>query len=440
MIIEATHLKQGELNLYNSTELKKLITGISTDYVFIYTQDCPIHWEEYGQERMLQVIENTNAAMVYANRYKLSEGSKKAFPVNDYQLGSVRDDFDFGTVLLYRTSVLKQTVSRIENNLLYSALYALRLRASLSSSFIHINEYLYTEAEAEPSDDKHFAYVNPRNREVQIEMEEVFTSYLKEIKAFLEPKFKDVNLEEGVFPVEASVIIPVLNREHTIGDAIRSVLTQETSFPFNIIVVDNHSSDKTGEIIKDMAAEDSRILHIIPSSDSLGIGGCWNEAVLSQYCGRFAIQLDSDDLYIDNSVLERIVKAFYEQRCPMVVGSYKIVDFSLNELPPGLIDHKEWTEDNGRNNALRINGLGAPRAFYTPLVREIKFPNVSYGEDYAMGLAVSRDYRIGRIYEPLYLCRRWEGNTDAALSVERTNFNNHYKDSLRTFEILARQS
>ena len=157
---------------------------------------------------------------------------------------------------------------------------------------------------------------------------------------------------------------------------------------------------------------------------------------MDEHCGRFAIQLDSDDLYINHHVLQRIVDTFHEHQCAMVIGSYKMVNFKLEEIPPGIIDHKEWTPDNGRNNALRVNGLGAPRAFYTPLLRQIRIPNVSYGEDYATALAISREYRI---YEPLYLCRRWEGNSDADLNIQRVNANNYYKDKIRMIEILARQ-
>jgi glycosyltransferase involved in cell wall biosynthesis len=204
-------------------------------------------------------------------------------------------------------------------------------------------------------------------------------------------------------------------------------------------VIDNHSTDGTTEMTSKFTETDDRVVHIIPERNDLGIGGCWNEGIFHEKCGKFAIQLDSDDLYIDNNVISRVVETFYGQKCAMVVGSYKMVNFNLEELPPGLIDHKEWTPGNGRNNALRINGLGAPRAFYTPVIRRIRVPNVSYGEDYAVGLAISRHYQIGRIYEPLYLCRRWEGNTDAALDINRANANNLYKDRLRTIELLARK-
>lgn len=236
------------------------------------------------------------------------------------------------------------------------------------------------------------------------------------------------------------MIIPVKNRVKTIDDAIRSVLGQETGFRYNIIVVDNHSDDGTTELLQQLSAQHPELIHYIPPRHDLGIGGCWNEAVMHPSCGKFAVQLDSDDLYIDSRVLETIVRNFYAQNCAMLVGSYRMVNFKLEEIPPGIIDHREWTPENGHNNALRINGLGAPRAFYTPVIRELKFPNVSYGEDYAVGLAISGEYRIGRIYEPLYLCRRWDENSDASLDIQRLNTYNSYKDKLRTLEIAKRIS
>lgn len=437
---EAAYIKQGEANLLKASVLKQTIDGMDADYVFIQCCDGIIEWLPYGKERMLQVARDTGAGMVYADRYKLINGQKHAYPCNDYLLGSVRDDFDFGPVLLYRTSILKQILPSIDDSLLFSALYALRLNASLHTEFVHIREYLYSEKEEDTrsSGEKQFDYVDPKRREVQLEMEAQCTGFLKDISAYLYPSFEEIDISQGSFPVEASVIIPVKNREKTIAQAVESALKQKTSFPFNVIVVDNHSTDGTTSILQEI--QDERLIHHIPASNDLAIGGCWNEGIMHPACGRFAVQLDSDDLYIDHSVLQKIVDAFYDQSCPMLVGSYKIVDYQLEDIPPGLIDHREWTPDNGRNNALRINGLGAPRAFYTPLVRKLKFPNVSYGEDYAMGLAISRRYVIGRIYEPLYLCRRWEGNTDAALDVHKTNANNLYKDQLRSIEILARKN
>jgi glycosyltransferase involved in cell wall biosynthesis len=336
---------------------------------------------------------------------------------------------------------LKQAITQVDVRYKYAALYALRLNASLISRFIHLNEYLYTEQEKDTrlSGEKMFDYVDPRNREVQIEMELACTNYLKKAGGYLKPEFQTIDLQEGNFPTEASVIIPVKNREKTIEDAVRSALKQQTTFPYNVIVIDNHSTDHTTVILRQLAAEDSRLIHVIPQSAGLNIGGCRNEAIMHPECGRFAVQLDSDDLYINDKVLAKIVFAFYEQNTPMVIGSYQTVNFQLEEILPGLIDHCEWTPENGRNNALRINGLGAPRAFYTPLLRKIKFPNTNYGEDYAMALALSRNYQIGRIYESLYLCRRWEDNTDNALDIFKTNEHNHYKDSLRTIELISRR-
>lgn len=441
MDTHATHIKNGEFNLQQSSVLREIITKISTEYTFIYLHSDPIEWSEYGMQRMLQIADDTGSGMVYADHYKTIDKQEHPHPVNDYQEGSLRDDFDFGSVLLYRTSVLKQAVSGIDKNYQFAALYDLRLKASVLSDFIHVNEFLYTEMEKDfrLSGEKNFDYVNPRNREVQIEMEEACTEYLKSIEAYLEPQFQSVNFSENHFPVEASIIIPVKNREKTIENAIDSALKQQTDFPFNVLVVDNYSSDGTSEIIHKKASEDQRLIPITPQRKDLGIGGCWNEAIMHPQCGKFAIQLDSDDLYTNEHTLQKIVSAFYEQKCGMVIGSYQMVNFKLEEIPPGIIDHREWTPENGRNNALRINGLGAPRAFYTPLLRQLKLPNTSYGEDYAIGLAISRKYQIGRIYEPLYLCRRWEGNSDAALEIAKVNQHNHYKDFLRTIEIKARK-
>ena len=381
--------------------------------------------------------------MVYADHYKTIKGERTPHPVIDYQLGSVRDDFDFGSLLMFRTDYLKRAINEIEAEKEYqhSALYALRLALSRYGELTHIREFLYTETEIDlrKSGEKQFDYVDPRNRQVQIEREEVFTRHLKKIGAYLKPSMMTVDLKEGEFSHEASIIIPVRNRARTINDAIRSVLEQETSFPFNLIIIDNHSTDGTSEIIEQYK-NDNRVIHLIPERTDLGIGGCWNLGINHPQCGRFAIQLDSDDLYSSPHTLQTIVDKFYKEQCAMVIGSYRMTDFTLQALPPGVIDHKEWTDENGHNNALRINGLGAPRAFFTPLLRKIRVPNTSYGEDYALGLAFSRQYRIGRIYDVLYLCRRWEGNSDAALSIEKINQNNNYKDSLRTLEIKLRQA
>ena len=304
---------------------------------------------------------------------------------------------------------------------------------------VHINEYLYTEVETDirKSGEKQFDYVDPRNRSRQIEMEQACTEHLKEIGGYLAPSFAPIDFEQEVFEYEASVIIPVRNRIRTIRDAIRSVLMQQCDFKFNLIVIDNHSTDGTTEAIDEFKA-DERLVHIIPERNDLGIGGCWNMGVHHPKCGKFAVQLDSDDVYKDEHTLSIMVRAFYEQQCGMVVGTYMMTDFEMKMLPPGIIDHREWTPDNGRNNALRINGLGAPRAFYTPLLRQMKVPNTSYGEDYALGLRFSRHYQIGRVYDVVYLCRRWEGNSDAALDIVKTNANNLYKDRIRTWELEAR--
>ncbi len=380
-----------------------------------------------------------DASMAYADYHKIINGEKCEAPTIDYQPGSLRNDFDFGSVLLFRTSALKEYALSASDEYEYAGLYRLRLALSRVGKIFHYKEFLYTEQETDTrkSGEKQFDYVNPAQREVQIEMEEACTAHLKAIGGCLPAcKYDDIELSAGDFPVEASVIIPVLNRASTIGDAIKSVLEQQASFPFNIIVVDNHSTDGTSDIID--AFGDERVVHIIPVRTDLGIGGCWNEAVNSPHCGRFAVQLDSDDLYSSPNTLQQIVDEFYKQRCAMLIGSYRICDFELNTLPPGVIDHREWSEENGRNNALRINGLGAPRAFYTPVIRSVSFPNVSYGEDYAVGLQISRRYRIGRIYDVLYLCRRWGGNSDAALSHAKVNAHNFYKDSIRTAELQAR--
>lgn len=439
--ITATGAEPLRAESMTSTGAMNKIGGIAeTDYTLIYTKSFPLKPGSYALERMMQVCSDTGAGMVYSGYYEDKEGRLSARPLIDYQAGSLRDDFAFGSVLLYRTTALKEACKAMRGKYRFAGLYDLRLRVSQNHSLVYIPELLYTEVETDTrkSGEKQFDYVDPRNREVQIEMEAACTEHLKAIGGWLKPEFRQVDFASEKFEYEASVVIPVRNRARTISDAVKSVLTQEAGFSFNLIVVDNHSTDGTTEILRDFAGKDSRLVHVIPQRNDLGIGGCWNEAVFHPGCGRFAIQLDSDDLYIDNSVVATIVKAFYEQKCAMVVGSYKMVNFRLEDIPPGLIDHKEWTSDNGRNNALRINGLGAPRAFFTPVLRKIRIPNVSYGEDYAVGLAVSRRYQIGRIYEPLYLCRRWEDNTDASLDVVKMNAHNQYKDKIRTIELMAR--
>lgn len=422
---------------------KQIALYANTPFTLICTQVQDLEFGYMALERMCDYLSAPQCSMVYADHYKTIKGERTPHPVIDYQLGSVRDDFDFGSLLMFRTDYLKRAINEIESEKEYqhSALYALRLALSRYGELTHIREFLYTETEIDlrKSGEKQFDYVDPRNRQVQIEREEVFTRHLKKIGAYLKPGMMTVDLKEGEFSHEASIIIPVRNRARTINDAIRSVLEQETSFPFNLIIIDNHSTDGTSEIIEQYK-NDNRVIHLIPERTDLGIGGCWNLGINHPQCGRFAIQLDSDDLYSSPHTLQTIVDKFYKEQCAMVIGSYRMTDFTLQTLPPGVIDHKEWTDENGHNNALRINGLGAPRAFFTPLLRKIRVPNTSYGEDYALGLAFSRQYRIGRIYDVLYLCRRWEGNSDAALSIEKINQNNNYKDSLRTLEIKLRQA
>lgn len=426
----------------NKTEtLRKIAAEVKTAYTMFYTKPLALQMGYYSLDRFVDVAEDTDAAMLYSNYYECKEGKTIAHPVIDYQAGSLRNDFNFGSVLVVKSDKLRKAVEAMDVDYEFAAMYDLRLKLSLQGEIMRLAEFLYTEVEMDTraSGDKMFDYVNPANRAVQIEMEKACTQYLKDAGAYLEPKFEDIDFTECDFPVEASVIIPVRNRVRTIADAVKSVLMQKTSFPFNLIVVDNLSTDGTTEILKELAASDDRLVHIIPERQDLGIGGCWNRAIMDARCGKFAVQLDSDDIYIDENTLQKVVDAFYEQKCGAVIGSYKIVNFQLEMLPPGIIDHREWTPDNGRNNGLRINGFGAPRAFYTPMLRSIKLPNTSYGEDYAVVLSISRKYQIGRIYEPLYLCRRWEDNSDGNLSIEKENSNNLFKDRVRTIEFHARQ-
>lgn len=425
----------------SSNTVMSIAENTDADYLLLCTRMTSVRWGLYALERFLRTADDTGAVMVYSDHYSLEEGALTKHPAIDYQAGSLRDDFDFGSLWLIKSQALLDYVAQTDRvDYQYAGLYDLRLFLSRKGEIFHLNEYLYTEAELDTrkSGEKQFDYVNPRNREVQIEMERACTAHLEKVGAIVDTNFyRQPDFDEQDFACEASVVIPVFNREKTIADAVKSALSQKTNFPYNVIVVNNHSTDSTGEILDSI--DDERLIQIVPGRTDLGIGGCWNVAVNSDHCGKFAVQLDSDDLYSSPKTLQKIVDAFHEQKAAMIIGSYRMCDFDLNTLPPGLIDHKEWTEDNGCNNALRINGLGAPRAFFTPLVRQIQFPNTSYGEDYALGLAFSRRYRIGRIYDELYLCRRWGGNSDAALSVERVNANNLYKDRLRTMELKARQ-
>ncbi len=437
--------------LESSNTVSSIAENADADYVMICTKTTPIRWGLYALERFLRTADDTGAVMVYADHYSMVKGKLVKHPVIDYQQGSLRDDFDFGSLWLIKSQYLYDYMAQQDRaEYQFAGLYDLRLYLSRVGEIFHLNEFLYTEDELDTrkSGEKQFDYVNPRNHEVQIEMEKACTQHLEKVGALVDTNFyRQPDFDEQEFEYEASVVIPVFNREKTIADAVKSALSQKTNFKFNVIVVNNHSTDSTGEILSEIAREmetrndkmAGRLIQIVPDRNDLGIGGCWNVAINSDHCGKFAVQLDSDDLYSSPKTLQKIVDAFHKQKAAMMIGSYRMCDFDLNTLPPGLIDHKEWTDENGCNNALRINGLGAPRAFFTPLVRQIQFPNTSYGEDYALGLAFSRRYRIGRIYDELYLCRRWGGNSDAALSIDKVNANNLYKDRLRTMELKARQ-
>lgn len=432
------------VSLRETDTLRSIAEAVSQKYVLLYTKDTPLEMGMFALDRILSIAEDTGADMLYADHDELITGEdgtpvRRKHPVIDCQKGALRDDFDFGSVLVFKSASFRKAVRAMESDRQWGALYDLRLRMK---NIVHINEYLYTEIETDlrKSGEKQFDYVDPKNRAVQIEMEEICTEHLKRIGAYLEPNFKEPEATGETFPVTATVVIPVYNRIRTVRDAVESALAQVCDFPFNIIVVDNHSTDGTTELLAEMAANDSRLIHVVPVKTDLCIGGCWNLAVHHAMCGEYAVQLDSDDVYSSPDTLTKIVNAFREQKCAMVVGTYQMTDFQMNPIPPGVIDHREWTEINGRNNALRINGLGAPRAFWTPLLRKLNLPNTSYGEDYALGLRISREYRIGRIYDVLYCCRRWDGNSDAALDIDKVNANNLYKDRIRTWELAARIS
>ena len=427
--------------LNSSDTMLKIAEAAKAPYTLLYTKYNNLVMGYFALDRFVRLAGDSKAGMMYADSYTVIEGKKSNAPVIDYQEGSLRDDFNFGSVLFFNTEVLKKAAAGIDVHYTAAGLYDLRLRLSRIAPIVHINEYLYSDVTVDnrKSGEKIFDYVDPKNRGVQIEMEKACTAHLKAVGGYLEPKFDEIDFNKGNFEYEASVIIPVRNRIRTIRDAIRSVLSQKTDFPFNLIVIDNHSTDGTTEAI-DEFTDDPRLVHIVPQRDDLGIGGCWNAGVQHPKCGKFAVQLDSDDVYSDENTLAKMVAAFYEQKCAMVVGTYMLTDIDKNPIPPGVIDHKEWTPENGRNNALRINGLGAPRAFYTPVLREIHVPNTSYGEDYALGLAFSRHFQIGRVYDVVYLCRRWEDNSDAALDIVKMNNNNLYKDRIRTWELQARRA
>ncbi len=425
----------------STAAVREIARKARAPFTLLYTKTTDLVLGRFSLERFLAVAGDTGAAMVYSDHFKVVGGERTFAPVIDCQKGALRDDFDFGSVLVYRTSALQEAVARMDADYLHAGLYDLRLKVSQQGSLVHINEYLYEEVETDTrkSGEKLFDYVDPKNRAVQIEMEKACTDHLKAVGGYLEPVFKPVTFEDEGFAVEASVVIPCKNRVRTIGDALRSALSQETSFPYNVIVVDDNSTDGTVDVIRSFLG-DPKLVYIAQDPSYHAIGGNWNAAIHHPSCGRFAIQLDSDDVYADASTVQKFVDAFHEQRCAMVVGTYRMTDFDLNTIPPGIIDHREWTPENGRNNALRINGLGAPRGFYVPVLRRINFPVTKYGEDYAVGLRISREYQIGRIYEPVYNCRRWEDNSDAALDIAKVNANNLYKDRLRSWELEARIS
>lgn len=425
--------KQG----FGHTKTLRLIADIcDTPYLILYTRPTRIVLKNSALKRFVQIAAATSAALLYSDHYRSENGTSFPHPLIDYQAGSLRDDFDLGGVWFIDTGKYKKAVAGMQQDYSFAGLYDLRLRLSLLGNILRIPEFLYTEAENDGrrAEEKRFAYVEPRNREVQIEMESACTGYLKTCGAWLPPQKREIDPSGGQFPVEASVIIPVRNREKTIAEAVHSALSQITDFKFNVLVVDNHSTDRTPVILKETARGNDQLIVIRPDEKDLGIGGCWNLAVNHPLCGRFCVQLDSDDLYGHSSVLQQIVDTFHREKAAVVIGSYRMVNFRLEEIPPGLIDHREWTAENGPNNALRVNGFGAPRAFFTAVLRKTGFPDSSYGEDYATVLALCREYRIARIFEPLYLCRRWEGNSDAALSLEQENKNNYYKDWIRTQE------
>ena len=428
------------LKTLSTKELISIANTATTEWLFLQTEAGEIEFLPQAEKRFIEIAEATGAAMVYSDYYQITEDGKNPITTIEYQRGSLRDDFNFGAVILLNTGILKKITTHTPENYEFAGLYDIRLKISETSSIFRIAEplYLLTPVSATEAESRHFAYIDKKNRNVQIDMEKACTAHLKRIGALLTDNPKSVNLESESFDCEASIIIPVRNRQKTIADAIHSALGQQTNFKFNVLVVDNFSTDDTGNIIDRIAHTYSNVFKITPDNDNLGIGGCWQLAINHSLCGKFAVQLDSDDIYQSPHTLQRIVDEFYRQRCAMLIGSYTITDFELNPIPPYLIDHAEWTDDNGRNNALRINGLGAPRAFFTPIIREIGFPNVSYGEDYAVGLRISREWKIGRIYDSVYLCRRWENNSDTGISLETLNRYNFYKDKIRTIELLRR--
>lgn len=424
-----------------SVSVDEIASKASAPYTIIYTASTTLIPGYKMLQRIARVMMQSSATWLYCDYIAQSpDGTISHIPTGQYLEGSIRDDFNFGPLICLDTQALKDAAADISKGLHYAALYALRLAMARKQLPLHLPETLYTAAETDTrkSGERQFDYVDPRNRARQIEMEQVATDHLKAIGAWL-PERTEPATDTTFYPVEASVIIPVRNRHTTIADAVRSALSQKTDFPFNVIVVDNHSTDGTSEILTKLSAEQPQLIVITPERTDLNIGGCWDLAVNSEQCGRYAVQLDSDDLYSSADTLAVIVEEFHRSKAAMVIGSYTLTDFNLNPIPPGIIDHREWTDTNGHNNALRINGLGAPRAFLTSVLREIGIPNVSYGEDYALGLAISSRWRIGRIYDSLYLCRRWDGNSDSSLPPVKINANNLYKDTLRTLVIAERK-
>ena len=436
---EAASVHLAGASLFRTSTLRRIASETHAEFTLLYTRMTDLSLVRFALERMLQIADDTGAALLYADRFLSRGGEVSMAPVIDYQAGSLRDDFEFGGLLLFRTDAFTRAVSRMDREYEAAALYDLRLKVSQEGKLEHIGEYLYYEIESDlrTSGEKLFDYVDPKNRNSQVEMEQAVTDHLKAIGGYLSPSFGKVDLTEGDFAYEASVVIPCRNRVKTIGDALRSALSQETDFPYNVIVVDDNSTDGTVEVIQSFLG-DPKLVYIAQDPGWHAIGGNWNAAIHHPSCGRFALQLDSDDLYYDAHTVQKFVDAFREQGCAMVVGCYQMTDFDLNPLPPYVIEHREWTPENGRNNALRVNGLGAPRGFWTPLVRRLNFPTTKYGEDYAVGLRISREYQIGRVYDVLYTCRRWAGNSDSNLPVEKVNANNFYKDRIRTWELQAR--
>ncbi|MCH4154721.1 MAG: glycosyltransferase [Muribaculaceae bacterium] len=422
-----------------TSTMKSIAEHADADFVLLFTKYVTLKFGPYAIDRFVKLACDSQSGMLYADHYNVSDDKVEKAPVIDYQQGSLRDDFDFGSVLFFCAECFKKAAAAMKADYEFAGLYDIRLKLSQFAALTHINEYLYSDVELDTrkSGEKLFDYVDPKNRGRQIEMEQAVTEHLKEVGGYLAPKFTKIEFNKGNFDYEATVIIPVRNRIRVIRDAIKSVLNQKTDFKFNLMVVDNFSTDGTRDAI-DEFKDDPRLIHIIADYYDMGVGGYWNLAANHEKAGKFIIQLDSDDVYADENTLSTMVNAFYEQNCAMVVGTYMMTDINLHMIAPGIIDHKEWTPENGRNNALRINGLGAPRAFYTPVLREVKVPNTSYGEDYALGLNISRNYQIGRVYKPVYLVRRWDDNSDADVDIVKMNTNNTYKDRIRTWELQAR--